>query len=132
MSKKLRDEMMERRLKLQHSKCYYCGIDITMKDHLDHLLPVYYGGQNLKKNLVAACKGCNLYKKAGTIEISNPYTIEDYLKLQDAYKKWRIKVKKNPTLKRWQSKRVRLYGVYHAECFKKQYYFIEITENKQG
>lgn len=114
-----RDTDMLRRLKSQHDQCFFCGMGITMADHLDHLHPVYYGGRSNKANLVAACRDCNLLKSTGQIEITNEYTIKDYLGLITAKKKWDDKVKERPWLKRYPPKRVRLYGVYKAHLFRK-------------
>lgn len=113
-----RDSAMERRLKVQHNQCFYCAAPITMADHLDHILPIYYGGQNNKANLVAACRDCNLTKSTGQIEITNQYTIQDYLKLIEAKRKWREKLRVKPWLRRHPPKRVQLYGVYHAKLFR--------------
>lgn len=114
-----RDEMMAYRLKLQKNQCFYCCEPVTMQSHLDHIIPVYYGGTNVKANLVAACKSCNVTKMTDQIEITNPYTIADYLKLQDAYRRWLVKVSKYPNQKRYQPKRVMLYNIYRADLFKK-------------
>lgn len=113
-----RDIDMARRLKLQRNHCYFCNIDITMADHLDHLTPVYYGGRSNKGNLVAACRDCNLLKSTGQIEITNPYTIKDYLGLIEAKRKWQLKLTDKPWLRRYPPKKVRLYGVYKAHLFK--------------
>lgn len=121
---KLRNEIMEARLKEQRNQCFYCCCEIDMSSHLDHLIPVYYGGTNRRSNLVASCKSCNMTKMTDQIEITNPYTINDYLKLIDAYKKWRKKLNKavgykaKNRLMRYQPKRVRLYHVYRADLFK--------------
>lgn len=120
-----RDEIMAEKLNNQHNQCFYCATDIGMDAHLDHLIPVYYGGENKRVNLVAACKPCNLTKMTGQIEITNPYTINDYLKLQEAYRKWKSKLRNAPNeqarrrLRRFQPKRVRLHGAYRADLFRK-------------
>jgi len=82
-----RNEAMASKLKSQHNLCFYCGIAIGMDGHLDHLIPVYHGGQNKLSNFVASCAPCNLTKSTDQIEIINPYTIKDYLQLQRAYKR---------------------------------------------
>lgn len=113
-----RDFEMARKLKLQRNHCFFCGCEISLLDHLDHLTPVYYGGESNKANLVASCKDCNLIKSTGQIEITNPYTIKDYLQLQLAKRKWDTKLKGKPWLKRYPPKKVKLYGVYKANLFK--------------
>lgn len=75
----IRDRIFRRRAKRQDWKCFFCGVGITIKDHLDHLLPVYRGGSSKGNNLVAACRSCNLIKGAEIIEITNPETIAWYL-----------------------------------------------------
>lgn len=113
-----RNKMMEYKLKLQHNSCFYCGTEITMAGHLDHILPVYHGGSNKRSNLVASCRSCNLLKGTGVIEITNPYTIKDYLKLQEAKRKYMVKKRKGLASSRYIPKRVQLYSVYHAKHFK--------------
>lgn len=119
-----RDEIMAKKLKHQHNSCFYCAEQIDMSSHLDHVIPIYYGGSSRLANLVAACKSCNMTKLTDQIEISNPYTINDYLKLQEAYAKWLSKRKKakgwvaKNKLDRYQPKRVRLYHIYRADLFK--------------
>lgn len=113
-----RDEMMAYKLKLQRGKCFYCATEIDMASHLDHVIPVYYGGMNRKSNLVAACRDCNMTKMTGQIEITNPYTINDYLKLIEAKAKFDAKLRQGKAHMRYQPKRVQLYGVYHAKLFK--------------
>lgn len=90
-----RDFMMGQKLKHQHSMCFFCGTDIDMSDHLDHLIPVFYGGTNRNSNLVASCKPCNMTKMVDQIEITNPYTIRDYLRKQEAYNKWIKRIDKH-------------------------------------
>lgn len=82
-----RDEAMQKKLVTQHYLCFYCGTVIGMDGHLDHLIPVYYGGTNKLSNFVASCAPCNLTKSTDQIEITNPYTIRDYLQLQRAYRR---------------------------------------------
>ena len=114
-----RNSIMEIRLKQQHSSCFYCGEKIDMTGHLDHMIPIYRGGGNYLRNLVAACKRCNLTKGADIIEITNPYTINDYKKLISAKAKYQKKLKdKGVKSLRYVPKRVQLYSVYRADLFK--------------
>lgn len=112
-----RNSDMAHLLKLQHNLCFFCGCEIDMDAHLDHLIPLYYGGRNNRSNLVAACRDCNLIKSTQQIEITNPYTIADFLRLRKAYRQWQDKVRLYPRLKRFQPKRVRLYHIYRADLF---------------
>lgn len=51
---------------LQHNECYYCDEQISYPDresyHVDHRVPIYYGGKSEYPNLCLACPGCNMYK----------------------------------------------------------------------
>lgn len=118
-----RDAIMELRLKHQRGICFYSADAIDMTAHLDHVIPVYYGGSNKLTNLVAACRDCNMIKQTGQIEITNPYTIKDYLRRQAAYQKYQQKLKvASPAdrrrLQRYQPKHVKFYGLYRADLFK--------------
>src|SRR5690606_34522907 len=44
-------------------QCRYCGSE-DGPFHIDHVLPVSLGGQNITKNLVVSCAYCNLSKGA--------------------------------------------------------------------
>lgn len=52
-----------------HRKCHYCGVRLTWTGALrltaDHVIPVSKGGTHKRRNLVAACEGCNRGKGAG-------------------------------------------------------------------
>ena len=109
-----RNEVMAKKLKQQHNTCFYCTSAITMADHLDHLIPVYYGGDNKLRNLVAACRDCNMTKSKDMLEITNPYTIKDYQKLIEAHKKDQLL----PPRHRRKRKRAQLYYVYKAYLFR--------------
>lgn len=113
-----RDIDMARQIKKQKGMCFWCPNDITMADHLDHLIPVYYGGKSSRTNLVAACKACNLTKSTQQIEITNQYTIDNYNSIIRKYKKWQSKVKAKPHLMRYRSKEQELYFRYHANLFR--------------
>lgn len=121
-----RDEVMEYKLKLQRNQCFYCCVPIDMASHLDHVVPVYYGGRNTLNNLVASCRDCNMEKGTGQIEITNPYTIKDYQKLIAAKAGYdakcaRLKLtntKRYHKLRQNQPKRVGLYHVFRADRFR--------------
>lgn len=122
-----RDSEMSRCLVKQDNKCFYCAMEIGMDGHLDHVVPIYWGGSNNRLNLVASCRTCNLVKADQQIEISNPSTINDYILLQKAYRIYTTKLQaykdSNNTiayrrLMRFQPKKVRLYGIYRADLFK--------------
>lgn len=113
-----RNRSMQNALKKQKYMCFYCGLKIDMSAHLDHLVPVYYGGDNRLRNLVASCKSCNLTKSTDQIEITNEYTIKDYKNKIRNYIKWQNKLKKYPYLSKYKPKEVILYEMYHCELFK--------------
>lgn len=118
MTQARRDECMAYKLKLQRGQCFWCACDIDMSGHLDHILPIYRGGINVSSNLVASCRRCNLTKGTDQIEITNPYTIKDYLKLIEAYDKWKTKCATNRRARAYPPRRVALYGVYRASAFR--------------
>lgn len=43
-------------------KCVYCGDDISMKFHVDHIIPVARGGTNYCGNIQILCASCNRSK----------------------------------------------------------------------
>lgn len=117
-----RNENMERALKMQRGNCFFCGEPTSMAGHLDHLIPVYYGGSNNKSNLVATCSGCNLTKSTDQIEILNSYTIYNYQNLQHHRKKMiakynRLKKENKSTRNVYKGKKYRLYKLYRADLF---------------
>lgn len=107
-----RNEVIKLKLVHQHYLCFFCGTEIDIKAHLDHLIPVYYGGTNKLSNLVASCSSCNLTKGTDQIEITNQYTINDYLRLIKAYDR----VKGKPYA--YKVKRYHLYKIMRADLFK--------------
>lgn len=120
-----RDKVMTTKLKNQHNACFYCCKDIDMTGHLDHLVPVRYGGTNLLRNLVASCRDCNMTKSTDQIEITNPYTILDYQRKIEAYKKWKRKLnsykdtpEKYAFYKRHVPRKVQAYYIHRADLFK--------------
>lgn len=48
----------------QKGKCFYCGIKVGDKYHVDHVIPLVAGGSNGPENLVIACVDCNQHKKS--------------------------------------------------------------------
>jgi 5-methylcytosine-specific restriction endonuclease McrA len=48
--------------KAQHGKCFYCGIKLNKKYHIDHVVPLSRGGSNFIDNIVLACPSCNCSK----------------------------------------------------------------------
>lgn len=50
-------------LKLQNGKCAYCRM-ILVEHHLDHIMPIALGGQNVDSNIQLLCPPCNRSKGA--------------------------------------------------------------------
>jgi 5-methylcytosine-specific restriction endonuclease McrA len=51
-------------LKLQRNMCACCGVDISKKYELDHIVALINGGRHSDENLQAACPDCNRRKGA--------------------------------------------------------------------
>lgn len=50
-------------LVLQKNKCAICRVDIAKSFHIDHVMPLKLGGDNLPNNLQLLCPSCNGHKK---------------------------------------------------------------------
>ena len=49
--------------------CAYCGREITLQQmQVDHIVPLYNGGTDDMQNYLPACRSCNNYKHALTLE----------------------------------------------------------------
>ena len=72
-------------------RCAYCGRKIEYKDmQIDHFKPLNAWnvddcGDNSIENLMPACRACNHYKRAHTIEIFRKYIQEIPQKLRANY-----------------------------------------------
>ena len=51
-------------LKEYKFRCAYCGKEFTLFDREthDHVIPISKGGNNIRENIVPACKSCNSRK----------------------------------------------------------------------
>lgn len=47
----------------QHGKCFWCGVELGLKYHADHYIPINRGGTSDAANIVAACGPCNLSRR---------------------------------------------------------------------
>ena len=50
--------------KRQDGRCFYCGVSVKGKYHVDHVVPLCKGGGDGPENLVVSCPSCN-HKKSG-------------------------------------------------------------------
>lgn len=72
-------------------RCAYCGREIAYKDmQVDHFLPlralgIEDAGTNDISNLMPACRMCNHYKRANTLETFRRYIAEIPRKLREDY-----------------------------------------------
>lgn len=72
-------------------RCAYCGKEIDYKDmQVDHFLPlrawgIEDAGTDDLENLMPACRMCNHYKRANTLETFRRYIAEIPRKLRDNY-----------------------------------------------
>lgn len=48
----------------QSGRCYWCGVKVGRRYHVDHVIPLALGGSNGKENIVIACAHCNQSKGA--------------------------------------------------------------------
>ena len=55
-------EDIRQQYKRQHGKCFWCGMEVGDKYHIDHVIPLVRGGSNWPDNLVISCPTCNLSK----------------------------------------------------------------------
>ena len=63
---------------IQDNKCAYCWCNLHNKDfHVDHIVPIGFGGTNNIDNLALACPRCNL--TAGGLVFSTLYAKQTYI-----------------------------------------------------
>lgn len=86
-SKKVRETVYEK----YGGRCAYCGRKIAYKDmQVDHFLPlrawgIEDAGTDDITNLMPACRMCNHYKRANTLETFRRYIQEIPKKLRENY-----------------------------------------------
>lgn len=87
ISKKTRETVYQK----YSGRCAYCGRDIAYKDmQVDHFLPlrawgIEDAGTDDISNLMPACRMCNHYKRANTLETFRRYIAEIPRKLRGDY-----------------------------------------------
>ena len=63
--KPIPDEFRQKLLKKQNFRCACCGKNIEHVNHVDHIIPFKYSGDELpEENYRCLCAGCNLDKSA--------------------------------------------------------------------
>jgi len=55
-------------LEEQHSRCYYCGLFLSLPPKADHVVPTSQGGPDERSNIVATCARCGTRKSNRPIE----------------------------------------------------------------
>lgn len=61
---KLSSDIVTRLMTLQRGLCACCMTDIKSKYHVDHIMPLARGGENVDSNAQLLCPPCNMQKKA--------------------------------------------------------------------
>lgn len=51
-------------LQQQNNLCVYCECDISVKYHVDHIIPLSKGGEHKAENIQILCPSCNVKKSA--------------------------------------------------------------------
>ena len=68
LKEKMPIEFLQKILKAQENKCFFCECDLSEYKAIEHLTPVSKGGDNHFYNLVYSCKSCNSKKRQKTLE----------------------------------------------------------------
>ena len=68
LKEKMPIEFLQKILKAQDNKCFFCECDLTEYKAIEHLTPVSKGGDNHFYNLVYSCQSCNSKKRQQTLE----------------------------------------------------------------
>lgn len=61
-SGKLSNGIVKKLFELQRGKCACCGKDLGNNFHVDHIIPIYLGGENVDSNVQLLTRECNLSK----------------------------------------------------------------------
>lgn len=51
-------------LQHQNNLCVYCKCDVSVKYHVDHIIPLSKGGEHKPNNIQILCPSCNVKKSA--------------------------------------------------------------------
>lgn len=68
-------ELREKLLSNQEYKCFFCGKNIDISSHADHIVPFKYVGDELDDNLQMLCGTCN-EKKSDSIDYQIRYLLK--------------------------------------------------------
>lgn len=60
----LSKDRIKKLIKLQHNRCYCCGISLKYGYHVDHTIPLALDGPHSDSNIQLLCPSCNLSKGA--------------------------------------------------------------------
>lgn len=64
MATKLSPGIVAALMDRQRGECVYCAIDIREENHIDHIMPLALGGENVDSNVQLLCPPCNMSKHA--------------------------------------------------------------------
>lgn len=64
LSKSERKKILEK----TDGHCAYCGCRIIYNEmQIDHVIPIYNGGEDTESNMLPACRSCNHYKGTSSL-----------------------------------------------------------------
>lgn len=67
--KRLKKEERLRIYRKFGGRCAYCGQEIAYADmQVDHIVPIWKGGEDTPENMFPACRSCNHYKRGESLE----------------------------------------------------------------
>lgn len=82
MNRKLREAIYDK----YEGRCAYCGNSIEYKNmQVDHVWPIRLGGDNSFDNLNPACRRCNHYKRASTVDSFRQLLLTLHNRIQNDY-----------------------------------------------
>jgi hypothetical protein len=64
---------VKNKMLLQSGLCIYCKCDVTIKYHVDHIIPLAKGGKHEPSNIQILCPSCNV-KKSAKLNFSLSYS----------------------------------------------------------
>lgn len=77
-SNRISKKLVQAIFQMQEGLCAYCGQDLRESNyHVEHIIPLSFGGTNNHSNLCLACPKCNLI--AGSLVFPDFYEKRDYI-----------------------------------------------------